>query len=259
MPRSSVKGELRRRELAALLLASDRISSADAAVRLGVSEMTIRRDLQILEESGVAVRAYGGAVAAQRISFEFAFDQRRQRNTDEKRRIGVAAAGLIGPGETAFLDTGTTTLEVARALAERPEPCGVITCSLVVASVLWGREHVELTLLGGRVRHRSPDLGGAGTEMMLERLAADVAVLGADGVHPERGCFAQDIEFARIPELMALHAGRSVVVADSEKLGRTSGARYLTVGDLGTLVTDSGAPQRLVEALRARGVAVHIV
>lgn len=256
MPRSSVKGELRRRELAALLLARDRITSAEAAVRLGVSEMTIRRDLQVLEESGVAVRAYGGAVAAQRISFEFAFDQRRQRNTDEKRRIGAAAAGLIGPGETAFLDTGTTTLEVARVLAERSEPCGVVTCSLVVASILWGREHVDLTLLGGRVRHRSPDLGGAGTEMMLERLTADVAVLGADGVDPERGCFAQDIDFARIPELMARNAGRTIVAADSAKLGRTSGARYLTTDGLGTLVTDSGAASRLVVAFRDRGVTV---
>jgi DeoR/GlpR family transcriptional regulator of sugar metabolism len=235
------------------------IETAEAAERLDVSAMTIRRDLQALEEGGAVVRRYGGAVAAQRIIFEFAFDERRRRNLAEKRRIGAAAAEGVLPGETAFLDTGTTTLEVARALAADGPACTVVTSSLVIASTLWAQKQIDLVLVGGRVRRGSPDLVGPGTELMLDRLTAEVAFVGSDGIDPERGSFAGDMETARVAERMAANARRAVVVADSSKLGRPGAVSYMDIEQMQELITDRGADGAAVAALRDRGVNVTLV
>jgi DeoR/GlpR family transcriptional regulator of sugar metabolism len=259
MARDFEQAERRRRELAKMLSQDQGVSTVKAARRFGVSPMTIRRDLKVLEDSGLAVRCYGGAVGAHRITLEFAFDNRHRSRLDEKRRIGAAAAEGVKPGEMVFLDTGTTTLEVGRALARRNVLCRVATSSLVVASELWGREHIELLLLGGRARRGSPDLAGPGTEVMLDRLAADVAFLGSDGVDPVRGCYSEDIETARVSERMAANASRVVVVMDHTKLGFASGTRHLQITDVDELITDSGADKEMVAALQDKGVRVTLV
>jgi len=256
---TSQKAERRRRELA-LMLSQDRsVSTVEVARRFGVNPMTIRRDLKLLEKSGLAVRCYGGAVSAQRITLEFAFDQRRRTLMKEKARIGEAAAEEVEPGQMVFLDTGTTTLEVARALARREIPCQIATSSLVVASELWGREKIDLLLLGGRARRGSPDLAGPGTALMLERLTADVAFMGCDGLEPARGCFAHEAETAHVCEQMAAHARRVVVVADRSKLGVAGTARYLKIEDMNELIIDRGADRTLVAVLQRAGVTVRLV
>ena len=242
-----------------LLSHQENISTVDIAHRFGVSAMTIRRDIKSLEDSGAVVRCYGGAIPARRISFEFAFDARHRRNLPAKRRIGAAAAGRVRPSESIFLDTGTTTLEIAKALAAADTPCQVATSSLVVASALWGRGRIELLLLGGRIRAGNPDLVGPATEVMLERLTPDVAFLGSDGIDPARGCFCSDIEVARIAERMVTNAGRVVVVTDSSKLGTAGAVRYLRTEDMDELITDRGAAKPVIAALRRRGVTVTLV
>lgn len=259
MPRSPVQAERRRRELAEMLARGRGVSTAAAAKRFGVAPMTIRRDLQALAAAGTAVRSYGGAVPARRITFEFAFDERHERHHAAKVRIGAAAAADVEPGQTVFLDTGTTTLEMARALARRGLPCRVATSSLVVASELWAHETIELLLVGGRVRRGSPDLVGPGTELMLERLTADTAFLGTDGIDPARGCFARDIEAARVAERMAAGARRRVVLADASKLGAAGGAKYLDLADLDELITDRSAARRTVAAIRRHRLRVTMV
>jgi DeoR/GlpR family transcriptional regulator of sugar metabolism len=256
MPRTSEQAEQRRRRLQQMIQEDGNVSVTAAAKSLDVSAMTIRRDLKVLGEAGATIRCYGGAVASERISFEFEFDERRQNNLAEKRRIGTAAAGRIHSGQTVMLDTGTTTLHVAMALVERNIPCTVITSSLVIASTMWGRERIELILLGGQVRHRSPDLFGPATEIMLDRLTADLAILGADAIDPARGCFCNDLAGARVAEKMAAIASKTVVVADHTKFENAGAARYLPIGGVDTLITGKGAAPRLVRALRGRGVSV---
>ena len=242
-----------------LLTTSGNVSTAELAARFDVSEMTIRRDLKELQRSGAALPCYGGAVAAQRITFEFDFDQRHRLHLEQKQRIGRAAAALLEPGQTVFLDTGTTTVELARALAVGGIRCSVITASLVVASELWGRDHIELQLLGGRVRRGNPDLVGPFTEMMLERFTADIAFLGSEGIDPKRGSFASDLETARIGEKMAGGARQTVVVADGSKLGKTSAVRCITIDGIDKLITDENADAALVGHLRKQGIEVSQV
>ncbi len=259
MPRSRARAEQRRQVLLTMLAEDGSVSGAEVAGSLGGSTMPIRRDLQSLERSGCAVRSYGGAVAVQRVTFEFALDRDKQVNVEQKTRIGAAAAGRIQPGQSVFIDTGTTTLEVARALAELRTRCSVATSSLVIASVLWGRDPIELTVLGGRVRRESPDLGGPGSELILDRLTADLAILGAASLDPDRGCFAQDIDYVRVPEIMAANARTVMVVADSSKLGTASGVRFLRTSEVDELITDPGARPEIVAAYRRAGVLTVLV
>ena len=259
MARSAAQGEKRRQELAGLLSRSDEVSTAAMARRFDVSEMTIRRDLKALEEAGLALRRYGGAAPAQRITVEFAFDGRRRTRLAEKRRIGRKAASRVEPGQTVFLDTGTTTLQVARALVGRGVECTVVTSSLVIASTLWADDCIELVLVGGRVRRGSPDLVGPGTEVMLDKLTADLAFVGSDGIAPRRGSFAADMETAQVAERMAANAQRAVIVADSSKLGHAGAVRYLRAAAMRALITDRAAPPGVVQQLRRQGVEVMLV
>ena len=259
MPRSAVQAVARQESLRQMLARGQEVSTAALAERFDVDAITIRRDLQRLERDGLAVRRYGGAITAQRISFEFQFDQRHQTNLEQKRRIGAAAAARIGEAETVFLDTGTTTLEIARALRQQARACTVITSSLVIASELWASTQVDLMLLGGTVRHGSPDLVGAATEFMLDRLTGDVAFLGSEGMDSARGSFATDLETARIAERMAANARRVVIVADASKVGLAGTARYAAVTDIDELITDRGADRAAVAALRRRGMTVTLV
>lgn len=259
MPRGPAQARRRQRELAERLARGEPVATTEMAERLDVNPMTIRRDLEALERSGLAVRCYGGAVPARRISFEFAFDERHRQRLESKRRIGNAAAGRVRGNQTVFLDTGTTTLETARALAGRGVPFSAVTSSLVIASELWGRDAVDLLLLGGRVRNGSPDLAGPATEVLLDRLTAHVAFLGSDGVDPERGFFAEDLETARVSERMVANAERVVVVADSSKLGRAGGVRFARREEVDEIITDREAARSVIASLRRAGVMVTAV
>jgi DeoR/GlpR family transcriptional regulator of sugar metabolism len=259
MPRPPDAALRRREALRAMLSRGEAVATTALARRFGVNGITIRRDLTDLQREGTVVRTHGGAVPAQRITFEFALEERRRRRLDEKRRIGAAAARRVREGQTLFLDTGTTTFELARALVAAAPPCRVATSSLVIASILWGRPGIELHLLGGRVRDGSPDLVGSGTELMLDRLAADLAFVGSEGLDPARGNFAEHVDAARVTERMAANARRVVVVADQSKLGKTGPARCLAIAEIDELITDRGADRRIVAALRARGVKVSAV
>jgi len=259
MARSAAHAERRRTALLDSLSRGNPVSVNDAARTLGVTPMTIRRDLEALEQAGAAIRKHGGAIPAQRITLEFKFDERHRMHIDEKRRIGAAAAARVMPGQTVMVDTGTTTLELAKALAARAVECTVVTSSLAIASVLWGHPAVSLVLTGGRVRGTSPDLAGPGTELLLERLTADVAFLGSDGIDAARGSFAGDADAARVAEQMAAHARAAVIVADSSKLRGASAVRYLPAGRITELITDTGAPRAVVNRLRRHGVTVTMV
>ncbi|QDS98207.1 DeoR/GlpR family DNA-binding transcription regulator [Adhaeretor mobilis] len=259
MPRSSADGQKRRLILAKLLEDHENVSTSELASQLDVSEMTVRRDLKQLQKEGIALPCYGGAMVARRITFEFDFEEHRRSHLVEKQRIGKAAVEEIEPGQTIFLDTGTTTLELARVLANLSMELTVVTASLVIASELWARGNTRLQLLGGQVRGGNPDLAGPLTELMLEKITADVAFLGSDGVSASRGSFAGDLETARIAERMVACADRAVVVCDSSKLGRNGPVRYAVLSDIDLLITDKKVNRNVARQLTSRGLKIKKV
>jgi DeoR/GlpR family transcriptional regulator of sugar metabolism len=222
---------------------------------LGVSGMTIRRDLKQLAQNGKAIRTHGGAAVAQRVSFEFAFLRRVKEHEAAKQAIGRAAAALISDGQSVLFDSGTTTLAIARQLHGKAA-LTIITTSLPIASQLQFDEAVAVLLLGGYLRAGSPDLTGALTESNLQTLRADAAFIGADGIDAGGAVYNHSPEVARMLATMAAAAARVYVVADSSKLGKTALWRFGQLGDWAGLVTDNGAKPDILDSLRATGVNV---
>ena len=205
----------------------------------GVSVMTIRRDLAELEASGELTRTHGGAMLSRAGIIEFSFREKGQRNADEKRAIAREAAELVERGMTLTLDTGTTTLEVAKAVAGVPD-LTVLTSSLAIASALYGRPNISLVLTGGAVRTGSPDLSGWLTEENLKRFRVDIACIGADGADRE-GVFTTDVNVARVSQAMIASAHETVLVADHTKFEKPAFVRFASWRDIGRVITGNAA------------------
>ncbi|MBN2309862.1 MAG: DeoR/GlpR transcriptional regulator [Candidatus Hydrogenedentes bacterium] len=218
-------------------------SVRDLAARFGVAEMTIRRDLAELQREGRLQRTHGGAVLSRAGVVEFAFKEKGRERAAEKRAIAACVAGLIRPGMAISLDTGTTTLEVARAVAGMRE-LTVLTSSLVIASALYAQDGIELVLLGGTVRSGNPDLSGWLTEENLRRFRVDLAILGADGINLD-GAFTTDVAVARVSQAMIAGAGAVVLAADSTKFERTAFVQFASWADIDHVATDAGVPARV--------------
>tara|TARA_R110001592_G_scaffold39449_5_gene129845 strand:- start:527 stop:1213 length:687 start_codon:yes stop_codon:yes gene_type:complete len=198
--------------------------------------MTIRRDLEALESQNALTRTHGGAIFSRQSVAEFAFLERNRTSIEEKRGIARAAAALVEPGMRIVIDTGTTTLEVARALGGI-EGLQVLTSSLAVASALHAHPHMEVVLLGGNVRSNSPDLSGSLTEDNLRKFRVNLAILGADALD-ERGLYTTDLSIARVSEAMIDVAEDTVLVADSRKFRRTSFVKFADWSQIGHLIVD---------------------
>ena len=231
----------RHREIIDLLQANGECSVEDLAQNFGVSTMTIRRDLTALAESGRVIRTHGGAAPAEAVMFEFQFLRRAKQNAAAKDRIGAAAAQLVRDGQSVLLDSGTTTLCIARHLRERHN-LTVITTSLPIASVLQHAAGVQTLLLGGYVRREAPDLQGSLTESNIESLRADVAFIGADGIDENGTCYNTSLNVARLLVRMIRAARQVYVVADANKLGRIALASFGQLADFAGLITDAAGP-----------------
>ncbi|PTX94629.1 DeoR/GlpR family DNA-binding transcription regulator [Opitutus sp. ER46] len=231
------------------------VSITELAQEFAVSEMTIRRDFDALEEKLQIQRTHGGAVLTERMMFEFDYRERRERNRAEKCAIAAEARKLIRPGQRLMLDNGTTSLELA-ALLKDGERLTVVTPSLAVASELQHASGVEVVLLGGVLREGSPDLTGPLTEHCLEMFTVDLAFQGADAIGPDGAIYNVDMRLARVDRTMRRVAERCCILADHTKLGRTALARSGTLADVDIFLTDTGAPSALLKRYARLGVKI---
>ncbi len=259
MGRSAQPAIERRRRILEILRAGSSVDTADLSSRLGVSEMTIRRDLKVLEAQNKVLRSYGGATLAERLHLEFQFDQTRRNALTAKQAIGRYGASLVLPNETIFLDTGTTTLEFAHGLSRRDIPVTVVTSSLAIGSELWGHSQIKVLMLGGQLRAGSPDLTGPLCEHSLEMLHASRAFLGCDALLPTRGCFAADTEGARVSATMLRYAAWHCILADASKIGKHAPVRYAALDQINLLVIDDAVPAAELARLRENVESVHVV
>lgn len=212
------------------------------AQQFGVSLVTIRRDLDALAQAEPITRTHGGAVLSRAGVIEFAFRDRSQDQLPQKRALARHVQAAVQPGMTVVLDTGTTTLAVARAIAGTPN-LRVLTSSLAIASALQACDNLDLVLLGGSVRHQSPDLSGPLTEENLRRFRPDLAILGADAVD-RRGAYTSDLAVAGISRAMIAGARESWLVADSSKFARRAFVHFAAWDEIARLVTDAGLSEQ---------------
>jgi len=247
----------RQKQIETLLQTRGDCSVASLAGELGVSEMTIRRDLAELARDGRVIRTHGGAIPGDKVLFEFQFLERTSRNDPAKQAIAAAAARLVRPGQTVMMDSGTTTLALARSLRGL-DRLTVMTTSLPIAAALQHARGIRVLLLGGFVQPEAPDLGGALTEANLEQLHADVAFIGADGVDLQGNVSNASPEVARMLGKMAGAASEAYVVADSSKIGRPALMRFGNLARWKALITDAGIRPAQRKALARAGVNLMI-
>ncbi|WP_281249985.1 DeoR/GlpR family DNA-binding transcription regulator [Nonomuraea jiangxiensis] len=236
------------------LRTSDSVSVAELAAEHGVSEMTIRRDLDELAQQGVVRRVRGGALSLLLRGEEPPFGVREREAVETKRRIGEEAASLIADGEAVILDGGTTALEVARALSDRR--LTVLPLALQAVSLLAAAPRVRLVLPGGEVRKGELNVMGPLTEASIRALRFDTAVVGCCGLSAEHGLTAHDLPEVAVKQAAIASARRVIVVCDSGKFARTAFGAVCPITRLDVVVTDPGIPAEERDALVAAGVTV---
>ena len=239
----------RQRFIADALTRDAAVSISELAVELGVSEMTVRRDLEVLEKSSSIQRTHGGAVLSERMIFEFDYRERQKASLEQKLAIARAALQLIKPGQRIILDTGTTTLQLARLLATI-ERLTIITPSLAVASELQFADNLEVILLGGKIHKGSPDLTGPVTEHCLDLFAADWVFQGAESIGLDGSVFNVDLQLGQVDRKMRTKATRSCLLADSSKIGGSALVRTGSLADFDCFITDSGISNRFLQTAK---------
>ncbi len=257
-PDQGLPPERRREQILTYLSARDRTSVGDLSQILGVSEVTVRKDLDALEAQGVLTRVHGGAVVSGRGRLELYFAAREQEHLEEKRRIAQAAAGLIQSGQQIFLDASTTALQVARLIKDREE-LTVVTNGLYTALELNFCAGITTIVVGGTMRHRSSSLVGSFTYPSLSRLRFDIGFFGAQAVTARDGLMEANLEEAQLKQLVVGVARVVVGIVDAGKFGAMAFSVFAPPPEIDRIITDTAVPPALVADLRAQGIDVDRV
>ena len=226
------------------------VSVGDLASRFGVTDVSIRRDLTTLEEQGRLRRIHGGAVAATRRQARDVFALRERFAHDEKRRIGVAAASLVSPGDVVVFDSGTTVAQVAVHVgrpSQRASALTIVTSSLPVLDEVSRWDGPHLICLGGLYLSEHEALVGPQTVAALRDLSRDIAFIGCDGLTVRAGLTTPHVLVAEVGAVIAAGARRVVVVADASKIGRQGFTPIVPLSGVDVLVTNVGADPVEVE------------
>lgn len=250
-----VTAEQRRGQLLELVRRRGFAALHDLAAEMEVSESTVRRDLDQLEQSGEAKRTHGGVFYTGPSPKLPHFEQRQAAQWEKKKLIAQTAIGLIDDGDTILLDGGSTTYELAKLLIGRP--LQVVTNSLPVANLFMAGSNTDLILVGGYVHPRTGVVLGPYADQMLETLNVRRAVLSVAGVS-QRGCFNSNLLLVETERKMMQAADEVVVLADSSKFGHQSLALLCDLAAIDAMVVDHEISQDWRSVIAAAGVVLHI-
>jgi len=253
---SVMRGQSRHQHILDRLHSEGRVDVADLAVALETSEVTIRRDLDLLAEQGTLRRIRGGAVSLMMRGDELPFAMREVESVEAKQRIAAVAAGLIHDGEAVVVDSGTSGLAVARALTDRQ--LTVMPLSLHGAVALSASSSVNLLLPGGATRFGEGAMVGPLAEASLAALRFDTVVLTCCGLSPEDGVTAHDLQDAAVKRAAVTSSRRIILVAEGAKFTRTALATVCPTDRIDVLVTDETAPADALGRFRDAGVDVQV-
>jgi len=234
------------------------ITVSEVCEELGVSTVTIRKDLKFLEDSNLLFRVHGGATRQNPYTTDRTVFEKEKLYADEKTRIGRAAAKFVESNDSIIIASGTTM----QSLAKEIEPHGqltVVTSALNVAHQLIQHQNVEIIQLGGTLRKTSTSVTGAYAEMILKDFFCSKLFLGVDGIDLDFGITTTNANEARLNRAMIASAQKVIVLADSSKFGRKSFGKIAEMNQIDILVTDQNINPRLVERLESLGIKVIIV
>jgi DeoR/GlpR family transcriptional regulator of sugar metabolism len=234
-----------------------RATVTEISERFSISLATARRDLEAMAERGEIERFHGGAKAVHKAPPELPVLQRTGAQAEEKKQIGRAAAELVKDGETVFLSSGTTTLEVARCLRHRRN-LTVITNSLPILNELVNLPGLTVIALGGILRHTEMSMIGHLTEQALAELHAHKIILGIRALDIERGLTNDYLPETMTDRTILAQGGQVIIVADHTKCGRVSTAFVAPITAMHVFVTDTKTPADFIEALTHKGIKVVV-
>lgn len=250
--------EERRQHILALIQKNGRVLVDELSSNLGLSKITIRKDLDYLELKNLLQRTHGGALPVNQGALaDPPVQEKKNLHHAEKIRIANAAAAMVSEGQCIILDSGSTTTEIARALAGFSH-LTIITNALNIAAEL-SQSNVEVILIGGSVRKNSLSAVGPLAEDMLQEMHADIAFLGVDGFDLQTGLTTPNVLEARVNRAMIHAAQRAVAVCDSSKFNRRSLALIVPASDIHAVITDNSLPPASVNPMREAGIEVILV
>lgn len=256
------KSEVRSTQLLEMLQLNRRLDVRTVSESLGVSEATVRRLFTRLDGEGRVIRTHGGVHIAPQAGTGYSYFLSATHRSREKARIGRAAAGFVASGDRLYLDSGTTVLQLAEALALRLQAgeladLVVLTNSLVLVEAL--ARWCKVILVGGEVRTERRDLCGPISEETLHLFHVTRAFLGADAIHLASGYMTTDERTAMLNRIVLRSAGSSCVLADSEKFDRDSFVSYAPLDGVDRVLTDASIAEPVLAQFRAAGAAVEVV
>ncbi|MGV8859294.1 DeoR/GlpR family DNA-binding transcription regulator [Rhodoglobus sp.] len=258
--------EERQQHIEGKLAVAGRVAVIDLARTFDVSSETVRRDLDQLEARGVLRRVHGGAVSAARVSrIEESVAQRTDRNSDAKERIAQAALALIPSNFSGAIsiDGGTTTSRLAQHLvnwvpATSESTLTVITHSISIAAIVSENPHIDVQVIGGRLRGITGVAVGATTLDQLASIRPDISFLGANGVHADFGFSTPDPDEAAVKSALTRGSRRAIALVDASKLGIEALMSFASLSDVDTIITDHSPDDELTLALEHADVETVI-
>lgn len=249
--------EERRRRILELLDARNSVRVADLSQELGVSEATVRRDLDMLDSNGRARRVHGGAMQTLDAPPEPPVLQRGLENRAAKQAIGRLTASMIEDGEAVFLGSGTTTLEVAHQLVTHSD-LTVVTNALTIVNVFAQLESASLVVIGGMLRQSEMSFVGHIAEAALNEVRVDKVIMGIRGINLQAGLTNEYMPEVMTDRAILTMASNLILVADSTKFGRVASAFVAPIQQISTLVTDDQTDPRVLSQIRDLGVNVRV-
>ncbi len=234
-----------------------RVNIQELSDHMQVSEVTIRKDLKLLEDKNLLFRTKGGGSITNPYTVEKPIDEKEFINTEEKKKIAKAALSLIGANDSIIIGSGTTVFELARMLYPSKH-LTVITPALKVALELCNRPNIDVLQLGGLIHPSSFSATGYFAELILENISSGMLFLGSDGIDPEFGLSITNLAEASLLQKMIELAQVVVIMADSTKFGRRGLGKICTLDSIQYIVTDNKVPANTVALLEERGIKVIV-
>ncbi len=254
----SISSDERRELIIQALREQDVVTVSELSRRLGVTEVTTRKDLQQLEEQGYLTRVRGGAVMSGRGQLELRFAARQQLYLEEKRRITARAARYIQPGSTIFLDGSSTIFQMTRLLRDQ-QNLTVVTNGLYAALELSFAPEVTTIVVGGILRRRTSSLVDVLSPNLLRRLHVDIAFLSCRGFTLEHGMMESDLREAQLKRAMGLAARQVIGLVDHSKFDQPFTASSMLPEEIDRLISDTDLPESARAAVEAAGIKLELV
>lgn len=250
--------EERRQEILNRITEQGRASVAELSQALGVSEVTIRTDLQALAERKLIIRTHGGAIPSGEGRYEIDLALRRQKQVQEKSRIGQAAVALVDTGDAIFIDSSSTALTLAPLVRDRRR-LTVITNSLPVAQELQDATGIKVVMPGGTLHTETASLIGVEGLKILQKYNIQKGFFGAHGLNIPEGLTDVDADEANVKRELVSMCRQTIALLDSTKWGQVGLASFARPEDIDLIITDSNAPAELLAKIRRLGLEIIVV